>query len=634
MHDKKTESFGIEESSYDKLRKRYLEKSEKLRKSQRRYEGLAESVEYRLGQKILKPWRWWQKLQQRIWHSCAKRLYPEIQQPFVKVFPQSGVYHRWWIKNQPSLLELVRWKRRRFHFQPKISLLMPVYCTNLKDIQAVIASVRAQIYPHWELCIVDDFSQDNNLLAVLKEWTEKESRIRVSYRQQNGGIALASQEALAMATGEFVGLVDHDDVLEPHALYEVIKLLNQKPKADIIYSDEDKINEQEELEKPHFKPDWSPDTLLSCNYICHFAVLRRSLLNEIGGFREGFNGAQDYDLFLRATEKTGQIYHIPKVLYHWRVSPGSTAGDSISKPYAALAGQRALIEALSRRQIQGEVEIDFGTVYRVKRKVNLAKKITIIIPMRDGVELTKRCVESLRQKTNYPNYEIVIVDNGSETAEAKDWLKTVSCRVLIYEKPFNYSAINNFAVKQTDGEWLLFLNNDTEIIEPDWLMAMAEHVQRDEVGAVGAQLLFPNCTIQHAGIVLGLAGAANHPFLQGKPTAAREIRMIRNWSAVTGACLMMRRKVFNEVGGFDEENFPIHYSDVDLCLRVQEREYWIVYTPYAKLIHHESASRGYGALKNISQSFIQKWSDLVNNDPFYNPNLSRQKLDWSLRETE
>lgn len=620
--------------AYEELRERYLEKTAKLRKLQNRYEGVVQSTDYRLGHFLLKPFHAIQRIYRRWLNSMVKRLYPEIKRPFTQSSALSGNYHRWWMKCQPSLLDLVRWKRKRFHFRPKITLLMPVYRTPLKDLQAVLESVRAQIYPHWELCVVEDFSEDETLTQVLKDWAEKEPRVRVHYRQQNGGIALASQEALTMATGEFVGLVDHDDVLEPHALYEVVKLLNQKPKADMIYSDEDKINEQGELEKPHFKPDWSPDTLLSCNYICHFMVVRRSLLNEIGGFCEGFNGAQDYDLFLRATEKTNQIYHIPKVLYHWRVSPGSTAGDTIAKPYASLAGQRALAEALVRRNISGEVEIDFGTVYRVKRKVNFPKKITIIIPMRDGVELTRRCVESLTHKTNYPNYEIVIVDNGSTTSEAKHWLKTLSHRVLFYEKPFNYSAINNFAVKQTNGEWLLFLNNDTEIFESDWLIAMAEHVQRPEVGAVGAQLLFPDKTIQHAGIVLGLAGAANHPFAQKKPTIAREIRMIRNWSAVTGACLMMRREVFNEVGGFDEENFPIHYSDVDLCLRVQKRGYRIVYTPYAKLIHHESASRGYSALKNISQSFVQKWSDLVENDPFYNSNLSRQKLDWSLREVE
>ena len=620
--------------AHEQLRQRYLEKNEKLRKWQRRHEAATNSLEYRFGKFLLRPIRWWQRLQQRLQHSFAKRFYPEIQQPFIKASPQAGAYHRWWIKNQPSLLDLARWKRKHFHFRPKITLLMPVYRPNLNDLQAVLESVRTQIYPDWELCIVDDFSQDENLTKTLKQWAEEEPRFKVHYRRQNGGIALASQEALAMAAGEFVGLIDHDDVLEPHALYEMVKLLNQKPKADIIYSDEDKINEQGELEKPHFKPDWSPDTLLSCNYLCHFTVLRRNLLNEIGGFREGFNGAQDYDLFLRATEKTNHIYHVPKVLYHWRMSSRSTASDSISKPYAALAGQRALVDALERRKVSGEVEIDFGTVYRVKRKVNSVKKITIIIPMRDGVELSQRCVESLTQKTHYPNYEIVIVDNGSQTPEAKDWLKTISYRVLSYEKPFNYSAINNFAVKQTDGEWLLFLNNDTEIFEADWLTAMAEHIQRLEVGVVGAQLLFPNKTIQHAGVVLGLAGAANHPFLRGKPTAAREIRMVRNWSAVTGACFMMRREVFNEVGGFDEEHFPIHYSDVDLCLRIQKRGYWIVYTPYAKLIHHESASRGYGALKNISQSFIQKWGDLVNNDPFYNPNLSRQKLDWGLREAE
>ncbi|MEZ5404969.1 MAG: glycosyltransferase family 2 protein [Verrucomicrobiia bacterium] len=622
--------------AYEELRKRYLEKISKLRKIQNRYEAVVKSPAYKLGLFLLKPFYFIQRTYQRLVNSFLKRIYSKFQRPFTRVSATSGTYHRWWLKHQPTLLELARYEKesRHFSYRPKISILLPVYRTPIQDLRAALNSVHHQIYDNWELVIVDDASEDEKLSQELKLWLEKESRFRLENLEKNAGIAQASQQALNLATGEFIGLLDHDDVLEPHALYEVVKLLNRESRADIIYSDEDKINEQNELEKPHWKPDWSPDTLLSCNYLCHFTVLRKSLLNEIEGFRSGFDGAQDYDLFLRATEKTSQIFHIPKILYHWRISPNSTASDAESKPYAALAGQRALTEACARRQIACNVEIDFGTVYRVRREVSPLKKIVIIIPMRDGVALTRRCVESLTQKTNYPNYEIVIVDNGSETTEAKQWLKGVPHRVLHYEKPFNYSAINNYAVEQTDGEWLLFLNNDTEIIDPDWLMAMAEQVQRPEIGAVGAQLLFPNGTIQHAGIVLGLAGAANHPFAQEKPNYAREIRMIRNWSAVTGACLMMRREVFQKVGGFDAQNFPIHYSDVDLCLRIRQAGYWIVYTPYARLMHHESASRGYGALKNISQGFIQKWQALVENDPFYNPNLSRQKLDWSLKENE
>lgn len=622
--------------AYEELRKRYLEKVSKLRKMQNRYEVVVKSPAYKLGSFLLKPFYFVQKIYQRWENSLLKRIYSEFQRPFTRISATTGIYHRWFLKHQPTLLALARYEKsaRQFSYQPKISILLPVYRTPIHDLRAALDSVRHQIYDNWELIIVDDASEDKKLSDELKEWLKKEPRFQLKTLEKNAGIAQASQQALNLAKGEFIGLLDHDDVLEPHALYEVVKLLNRESRADIIYSDEDKINEQNELEKPHWKPDWSPDTLLSCNYLCHFTVLRKSLLEQIGGFRSGFDGAQDYDLFLRATEKTPQIFHIPKILYHWRISPNSTASDTESKPYAALAGQRALTDALSRRQISGKVEIDFGTVYRVRREVNSLKKIAIIIPMRDGMELTKRCVESLAQKTNYPNYEIVIVDNGSETAEAKNWLNSISHRVLRYEKPFNYSAINNFAVQQTYGEWLLFLNNDTEIIESDWLMAMTEHIQRPEIGAVGAQLLFPNGTIQHAGIVLGLAGAANHPFAQQKPTSAREIRMIRNWSAVTGACLMMRREVFQKVGGFDEQHFPIHYSDVDLCLRVKQAGYWIVYTPYAKLMHHESASRGYSALKNISQGFIQQWQAQVENDPFYNPNLSRQKLDWSLKEIE
>jgi GT2 family glycosyltransferase len=406
------------------------------------------------------------------------------------------------------------------------------------------------------------------------------------------------------------------------------RLMIAHPDADFIYSDEDKVDDSGYFQHPFFKPDWDPDAFLSSNYCCHFTAIRRTLLDEIGGFREGFDGAQDYDLFLRATERARRILHIPRVLYHWRMSPQSTALNSALKPAALKNGEKAVREAIRRRGLDATVESGVaGARYRVRYRIKRAPKISIIIPTRDRVDLLSRCIETLETKTDWPAYEVVIVDNDSSDPSTLRFLRETKHRVLRYEGPFNFSAICNFGVRESDGEWLLFLNNDTEFTESDWLAAMAEHVQRPEVGAVGAMLLFPSGLVQHAGVVFSESDFATHAYLNFPAISMANgghLHVIRNCSAVTAACMLVRRDLFETIGGFDEKNFAVSYNDVDFCIRLRQRGYSILYTPHARVIHHESASRGYGNGNPVESRFLrEQWAALLARDPFNNPNLVR-----------
>nr|MBA3272594.1 glycosyltransferase family 2 protein [Chthoniobacterales bacterium] len=496
-----------------------------------------------------------------------------------------------------------------------------------------VDSVLAQAYEKWELILVDDVSTDEATLAALPQLAAVDSRIRLDRLEKSAGISAASNRALSLATGEWIGLLDHDDILEPDALYQTAKLLQTHPDADLIHSDEDKLTE-EGFDAPLFKPDWSPDFFLSYNYICHFTTLRRSIVDEVGGFRSEFDGAQDYDLFLRIIERTQRIYHVPRILYHWRRSASSTSDNIRRKPKALEAGKCAIEQHLQRTGDEGHVAVDWRThAYWVKRDIRKPRKVSIIIPARDGIPLLSRCIESLVKKTNWAEYEIVIVNNDSESQEAREYFDQTPHRLLHFEGPFNFSAINNFAVQQTDSPWLLFLNNDVEIIDGEWLRAMAEHVQRPAVGAVGARLLYPNDTIQHAGVVLGVGGIAQHAFRDfpaEDPGVNRQLQVTRNYSSVTGACLMTRREVFEEVGGFDEQRLPVTFNDVDLCLKMHRAGYLIVYTPFAKLYHHESATRRRSVEALETDVMRERWPDFLERDPFYNPNLSRERADFSL----
>ncbi len=581
-------------------------------------QALRKSPERKVGQVLLAPYLLPKKLIREVQKRRGKSLKRD--------FSPATEYQEWFERHRAKPEELTA----KFSYAPLISIITPTFNTPNEWLQAAIESVRAQVYENWELILIDDASTKSPAFDRL---TTGDPRIRVLRRESSGGISAASNDGLKLATGEFIGILDHDDTLEPDALFRAVELLQTHRDADLIYSDEDKITDAG-LDAPFLKPDWSPDLFLSYNYICHFTIVRRALLEQVGGFRSEFDGSQDYDLFLRIVEKTQRIHHIPRVLYHWRRTATSTADNIRRKPEALEAGRKAIDEHLQRRGEPGYVAIDWRThCYWVKREIKHARKISIIIATRDRIPLLSRCIETLTAKTSYGEYEIVIVDNDSATEEAREYFAQTPHRVLRYEGPFNFSAMNNLAVEQTDSPWLLFLNNDVEIIESEWLTAMVEHVQRPEIGAVGARLIYPNETIQHAGVVLGVGGIAEHAFKNfgaEDPGVCRQLQITRNYSAVTGACLLTRREVFDEVGGFDEAQLPVTFSDVDLCLKMRRAGYLIVYTPFAKLIHHESATRHRSAEPRESDTIRQRWADVIARDPYYNPNLSRAAADFSL----
>jgi glycosyltransferase involved in cell wall biosynthesis len=537
---------------------------------------------------------------------------------------------------KPADTERIREELRIFTYTPLFSLIMPVYDTEAVWLREAIESVQAQLYQNWEMCVVNDASTKNYIAPILNTYAGADPRIRVKHLSENRGIAGASSEALAMATGDFIGLLDHDDALTPDALWEVASRLNQSPELDLVYSDEDKLTADGVRVEPFFKPDWSPDLLLSMNYITHFAVFRRSLFETAGGFRMGYEGAQDHDVLLRVTEKTDRIAHVPKILYHWRMADASSASSASAKPFASESGRRAVEDALKRRGYEASAEILAPGRYRARYKIHKSPLVSIIIPTKDQARLLQRCVAGIEEKTRYHPYEIVIIDNNSIDPETIRYLDALSDkhRVLRYPHPFNFSAINNFAADQAKGECLLFLNDDTQVIDGDWLTAMVEHVQRPEVGAVGAKLLYPDNTIQHAGVTLGICGGAGHAFknLPNNRTAYFGLAdLTRNTSAVTAACMIIPRNVFDEVGGFDEE-LTVVYNDVDLCLRIREQGYLVVYTPFAVLYHFESASRGRLRPSREEELFCRRWSETIRaGDPYYNPHLTLTREDWSLR---
>lgn len=560
-------------------------------------------------------------------------------------------YNLWISKNEPDSAQLsaMRSESKSWAYWPRVSIISPVYNPGKYDLTQCIQSVIDQVYDNWELCIVDGGSDKSYVRKIIEKYAKRDSRIKFTILSKNLGIAGNSNEALKLATGEFVAFLDHDDMLAPFALYEVVKLLNQDSTIDFIYSDEDKVYAQDgKRYEPFFKPGWSPDTLLSYNYACHFAVVRKRIIDEIGGFREGFDGAQDYDLILRVIQKTTNIKRIPKILYHWRASKESIALSASNKPLASDAGKRAISEYLKNKGLEAEIlDGQIPTWYRVKYSVKPHQKVCIIIPIKekDKVSLLNRCITSILTKTNYKDYEILIIDNQSDEQETYQYFDSLKnelhIKIIQYNKSFNYSAINNFAVQSTDAEYLLFLNNDTEVISEEWLSSMLEFAQREDVGAVGAKLYYPDDTIQHAGVIIGLRGIADHPhrhFPRSSHGYFGRINIIQNFSAVTAGCMMMRRKAFEEVGGFDEK-LPVVYNDVDLCLKLREKNYLIVYTPYAELYHYEPGDRGCytDTLDNTmadkeKELMKSKWKHILeSNDPYYNPNLTLDKTDFSIR---
>ncbi|MCM1989284.1 glycosyltransferase family 2 protein [Oceanirhabdus seepicola] len=559
-------------------------------------------------------------------------------------------YNEWFLKKTPNKAELEKQKKCQFKYNPLISIVVPTYNTKKSFLIDMIESLRKQSYSKWELCIADGNSTLEITRKVLKEYEKKDKRIKVKYLDKNYMISGNTNEALTLVKGEYIGFLDHDDLLTPNCLYEIVKVINEQNKPDFIYTDEDKVDEEGKwFYEPYFKSDFSIDLLRSNNYICHFSVVKYDLLKKVGKFRSSFDGAQDYDFILRIIENTNEIYHIPKVLYHWRVHEQSTANSLGSKKYAIDAGKRALEEHLLRVNINANVELhkQIVCVYRVKYKILKYSKVSIVIANKDHKEDLEKCINSIF-RNSYRNYEIIIVENNSESKEIFEYYKNISknnkIKILCWENEFNYSAINNFGAKNCDGEYILFLNNDTEIISEDAIEEMVSIIERKEVGIVGAKLYYSDDTIQHAGVILGIGGVAGHVykhFDRNSVGKSAKLKVSQNFSAVTGAAMLIKRKVFEEVNGFDE-NYEVAFNDVDLCLRVRKKDYNIVWTPYAEFYHYESKTRG---IENTIEKqirfnrevnrFRKIWKSILDEgDPYYNCNLTLNKRDCSLREID
>jgi glycosyltransferase involved in cell wall biosynthesis len=559
--------------------------------------------------------------------------------------------YRKWIRRFDTLTDVDRDAIQRrieaMPVRPRFSIVMPVYNTAEDVLKKAIESVVRQLYPNWELCIADDASPEPHVRRILDEFQASDTRIRCRFCVQRGNISVASNEAMQLASGEFVVCLDHDDVLAEHALYMVAEEVNREPEVQIIYSDEDRLDENGRRVDPYFKTDWNPDLMLSQNMICHLAAYRRELVCDVGGFRIGSEGAQDHDLALRCTEQTSmdKIRHIPTVLYHWRSVPGSVSKGTATAVKAHEAGARAIREHLVRKGVQAGVSIETergSPHYRVRYSLPEPPRVTVIIPTRDRLDLLRRCVDGLLNDTDYPNLEITIVDNGSSEPATHQYFASLKqyhgVRILEYTGAFNYSSINNYAVQHSSGEVLCLLNNDTEITHGDWLHEMVSHAVRDEIGAVGAKLIYPDDTIQHAGILVGAGGLARHTFAglpNDAPVVCGRLDVVQNVSGVTAACMVLRRSVYNEVGGFEEDVFPVGYNDVDLCLRIVSANYRIVWTPYAQLYHHESASRGQASTAEEKEldlrqanALRRRWSTRITADPNLNPNISIDNVDY------
>lgn len=561
--------------------------------------------------------------------------------------PEEVPYGPWFEKHKPSAEELERQRKKKWKNPPLISVAVPAYRTPPGFLEQMILSVKEQTYPHWELCIVNASRGEDGMEQVLGRYAGGDERIRVKNLEENLGIAGNTNEALEMARGEFVGLLDHDDLLAPQALFRIAEALTADPQADAVYTDEDKVTtDLSEHFQPHFKPDFNLDLLRSNNYITHFFVVRTRLAREAGGFRKEFDGAQDYDFIFRCTEGAKKVLHVPEVLYHWRTHKASTADNPASKMYAFEAGKRAIEAHLARCGQEGTVSLrkDLG-FYRVEYPVQGEPLVSILIPNRDQKETLEKCLNSIWEKSTYNNYEILIVENNSSSPEIFDYYREIEkrpgVRILTWKEGFNYSAINNFGEKSAAGDYLLFLNNDVEVINPRWIEELLGNCQRKEVGIVGAKLYYPDDTIQHAGTVIGIGGIAGHAFLnmpRSRTGYLHKASLQMDLSAVTAACMMMKRQVFKQLGGF-EERLSVAFNDVDLCLRTVQAGYLVVYNPEVELYHYESKSRGAEDSEEKVRRFQEeiefmrcRWMDLLKKgDPYYNRNLTLSKWNYSLR---
>jgi len=553
------------------------------------------------------------------------------------------VSYRWWLSKKnltTSDISEINQEINRLRFYPKFSIIIPVYNVEAKWLERAIQSVLNQIYTNWEICIADDASIKIHIKPILTKYSEIDPRIKVVFRDRNENISSASNSALKLATGDYIALLDHDDELSIDALFENAKLINNYPNADFIYSDEDKIDKKGTRCDPFFKPDWSPDYFHACMYTCHLGVYRTSLVRDIGGFRSEYDGSQDYDLVLRIVEKTNKIYHIPKILYHWRIIAESVTSGQQAKPWAYIAAKKALEDMIKRSSFQGYVEqITRAGFWRVRRNIVGQPLISIIIPSagkicKSGLSHLERCVKSIQVISQYRNFEIIIVDGYDINDSILNKISAPNIRSIRCVEPFNFSERINRGADAAKGEFLLFLNDDTEIITHEWIESMLEFAQQPEIAAVGAKLFFPNGELQHCGVMI-LAGNPCHAFYSSEgddPGYFCSNIVNRNYLAVTGACLMIRKAIFEEVGGMDEL-FPLNYNDVDLCLKFHQAGYRNVFTPYAQLIHHESATRKGGVKPEELNRLHEKWGaylESLGGDPYYNPNLSTDSPEFEL----
>ena len=610
--------------------------------------------------------RSWLRTLNRFFHSIVKPSYIKEQVQSIKkngwkatfaemkrymvmgtLAEPEDIYQKWIAANEPTEEELEEQRNHKFEHNPKISIIIPMYNTPVKFFGELVDSLINQTYTNWELCLADGSNEEN---PELKDIYSKDSRIKYKFLGENKGISGNTNEALTLATGDFIGLLDHDDILPVFSLYEVVKCINNHPEVDFIYTDEDKFEEVGgKRYDPYFKSDFGPDTLRANNYICHFSVFRKDLMEKLGGFRSDFDGAQDYDILLRMSEIAEHIYHIPKILYHWRVHELSTAkAGAHAKPYAYEAGKKAVQAHIDRLGLKGTVEAGntLGT-YKVNYEVIGNPKVSIIIPNKDYASTLKVCLKSIIKLTTYKNYEIIVVENNSTEDETFEYYKKIdgkdNIKVVYYpEKVFNYSAIINFGVRNCTGDYVIQLNNDTELLTPNWLQEMLGFAQREDVGAVGVKMYYPDRTIQHAGIIVGIGGVAGHVFknipknLHGYFS---KDAMIQNLSAVTAACIMTPRKIYDDVGYMDEE-FKVAFNDVDFCLKIRETGKLIVYTPYVEFLHYESKSRGYEdtvekqqRFKGEIDRFYSKWQGFLDKgDPYYNINLRLDNDQCAIKE--
>lgn len=557
-------------------------------------------------------------------------------------------YSEWLPKHLPTANELEKQKKTTFPIMPKISIVVPLYKTKPEYLKQLIDSVKAQTYSNWELCLSDGSGVDSPIGELLKQYEREDSRIRVISHQEPLRIAENTNAAIEAATGDFIAFADHDDTLTAHALFSCVEAINERPETEVLYSDEDKMSiKGNRFFLPHFKPDFNLDLLCTVNYICHLFVVKKELLDQVGMLRPEFDGAQDYDFIWRCVEATENIYHIPRILYHWRSHEDSTAENPESKMYAFDAGQRAIEAHYERIGVKAEVyKGEYLGLYRTRYIRDHDPLISILIPNKDHTADLERCISSIEEKSTYRNYEYIIIENNSTEEETFAYYKELEARnpkvhVVYWDGPFNYSDINNFGAEYAKGEYLLLLNNDTEVINSDWLEEMLGYCMRPDVGIVGARLYYEDDTVQHAGVVLGFGGIAGHCFVQqprGNTGYCHRIICAQNYSAVTAACMMVKKSAFDQVGGLSSD-LAVAFNDIDFCLKIQDAGYLVVYNPYVELYHYESKSRGLEDTPEKRERFNREiqtleshWPEIFTKpDPYYNPNLTLKSQDFSLK---